>query len=103
MRVAALMQALTSDHAMADRVLEAQDAALARLLAQDFGGTLLKFVDQVFAMPRKPLPPVSYDFWRQFRLVEELAELRHTRPSAFRALPDAPDASAVAALDHRRE
>ena len=102
-RVAALMQAIVSDDALADRVLAAQDAALARLLAKDFSGTLLRFVDQVFASPRKPLPPVSYDFWRQFKLAEELSELLHTRPSAFRALPVAPEESPVAALDHRRD
>ncbi len=102
-RVAALMHAMVSDHAMSDRILVAQDAALDRLLAKDFSGTLLRFVDQVFAMPPKPLPPVAYDFWRQFKLAEELSELLHTRPSAFRALPVAPEEAAVADLGHRRE
>lgn len=102
-RVAALMHAMVSDHAMSDRILVAQDAALDRLLAKDFSGTLLRFVDQVFAMPSKPLPPVAYDFWRQFKLAEELSELLHTRPSAFRALPVAPEEAAVADLGHRRE
>jgi len=102
-RVAALMHAIVSDHALGDRILAAQDAALDRLLAKDFGGTLLRFVDQVFATPRKPLPPVAFDFWRQFKLAEELAELLHTRPSAFRALPVAPEESSVADLGHRRE
>ncbi|MEI6243897.1 MAG: glycosyltransferase family 4 protein [Acidobacteriota bacterium] len=102
-RVAALMHAMVSDHAMGDRILAAQDAALDRLLAKDFGGTLLRFVEQVLASPRKPLPPVAYDFWRQFKLAEELSELLHTRPSAFRALPVAPEESSVADLGHRRE
>jgi len=102
-RVAALMHAMVSDHAMGDRILAAQDAALDRLLAKDFGGTLLRFVEQVLASPRKPLPPVAYDFWRQFKLAEELSELLHTRPSAFRALPVSPEESSVADLGHRRE
>jgi len=102
-RVAALMHAMISDHARGDRILAAQDDALDRLLAKDFGGTLLRFVDQVFASPRKALPPVAHDFWRQFKLAEELAELLHTRPSAFRALPVAPEETAVAELEHRRE
>jgi glycosyltransferase involved in cell wall biosynthesis len=100
-RVAALMNALITGDELADRVLAAQDAALDRLLAKDFGGTLLRFVDQVFASPRKPLPPVAYDFWRQYRLTEELSELNHFRPSAFRALPVAPDETVVADLGHR--
>ena len=66
---------LRASGAMADRVLEAQDGALARLLAKDFGGTLLRFVDRVLSTPRKPLPPVSYEFWRQFRLAEQAAGL----------------------------
>ncbi len=102
-RVAALMHAITTDHAMADRILEAQDQALDRLLAHDFSGTVLRFVDRVLSTPRKPLPPIAYDFWRQFKLAEELEELRQLRPSAFRSLPVAPEESAVADLSHRRE
>lgn len=103
LRVAALMHAMISDLDLGDRILAAQDAALDRLMAKDFGGMVLRFVDQVLAGPRKPLPPVAYDFWRQFKLAEELTELLHLRPSAFRALPVAPEESVVADLGHRRE
>lgn len=101
--VAGLMHAMISDHALSDRVLNAQDGALDRLLGRDFGGMLLRFIDQVMASPRKPLPPVAHDFWRQFKLAEELTELRHFRPSAFRALPIAPEETVVAELGHRRD
>lgn len=100
--VAALMHALVSDTALADRVLDAQDAALDRLLRKDFAGMLLGYVERTLAMPRKPQPDVTFDFWRQYRLAEELAEIRFFRPSAFRALP--PEADGVTAdLEHRRE
>jgi hypothetical protein len=101
--VAALMHAIVSDQAMGDRILAAQDAALDRLLAKDFGGTLLRFVDEALSLPRRPLPPVSFDFWRQYKIAEELTALRHYRPSVFRALPVAPEDTVVADLGHRRE
>ncbi len=85
--VAALMHALAADHELADRVIDAQDAALARLRAQDFGGMIVGFVNEVLASPRRPPAPVAYDFWRQVRLMEELEEIRQHRPAAFRALP----------------
>ena len=68
-------------------MLAAQDAALARLRAQDFGAMTVRFVEQVLASPRRATAPVAYDFWRQFKLAEELEEIRQTRPAAFRALP----------------
>jgi len=102
-RVAALMHAIITDYTMTDGILAAQDQALDRLLAHDFSGTVLRFVDRVLSTPRKPLPPIAYDFWRQFKLAEELEELRQLRPSAFRSLPVAPEESAVADLSHRRE
>jgi len=100
-RVAALMQSLIDDAALADRVLLAQDAALDRLRARDFDATLLRFVDQAQSAPRRPLPTVAYDFWRQFALAEELEEIRQYRPAAFKALPLAEDAEPVADLGHR--
>ena len=100
-RVAALMQSLTGDAELADRVLIAQDAALDRLRARDFDGTLLRFVDQAFSTPRRAVPAVSYDFWRQFKLAEELEEIRQYRPAAFKALPLDEDAEPVADLGHR--
>lgn len=100
--VAALMHALTSDLSLCDDVVAAQDAALARLLARDFDGTLLRFVRQVLETPARPRPAVAYDFWRQFALAEELEELRQYRPAAFRALPLEADSGPVADLGHGR-
>jgi glycosyltransferase involved in cell wall biosynthesis len=102
-RVAALVDALVSDADLEDRVLAAQDAALSRLLTRDFDRTIVGFVNEVLGRPRRPPAPVAYDFWRQFKLAEELEEIRQTRPAAFRALPVAPGAeSIVAELEVRR-
>ena len=100
--VAALMNALLGDPGFESRVLEAQDAALDRLRARDFGQLLTGFVEQVVASPRKPDAPVAYDFWRQFKLADELEEIRQRRPAAFRGLPVSPDeAGPVADLGAR--
>lgn len=99
-RVAALIDAVVSGPDLETRVLDSQDAALARLRAQDFAGMVVGFTKRVLAGPRRSVPAVSADFWRQFKLAEELEEVRQTRPAAFRALPYAPaDSSAVADLD----
>ncbi len=87
-QIAPLVHALVADHALADRVLDAQDAALLRLQAQNFNGLVIKYVHDVLAGPRRPPAPITYDFWRQVRLAEELDELRQSRPAAFRALPE---------------
>jgi glycosyltransferase involved in cell wall biosynthesis len=86
-QVATLMQAIVSNGDLEDRVIAAQDAALARLRAQDFGGMVVRFVNDVLASPRRPRAPVAYDFWRQVKLMDELEEIRQYRPAAFRALP----------------
>jgi hypothetical protein len=99
--VAALMQAILSDAGMEDRIIAAQDAALGRLLARDFDGTLLKYVEAALAAPPRAMPEVSYDFWRQFALAEQLEEIRQYRPAAFQALPLEEDAGPVADLGHR--
>jgi glycosyltransferase involved in cell wall biosynthesis len=96
-RVAALAHGVLADAGLEDRILAAQDGALQRLCGRDFDGTLLRFVDQIFASPRRPLPPVAYDFWRQFTLAEELEAIRQTRPAAFRALPLPPEEDTVVA------
>ncbi len=93
MHVAALIDAVVGDRDLHDRVVAGQDAALDRLEARDFGGTLLRFVDQMLATPRRPHPPVAFDFWDQMRLREELEELYLYRPSAFHALPAEPPRS----------
>jgi hypothetical protein len=99
--VAALMESLTGHPALAEEVLLAQDAALDRLRARDFKGSLLRFVEQALSGPRRGTPAVAYDFWRQFKLAEELEEIRQYRPGAFKALPLADDAAATADLGHR--
>ena len=74
--VASIMQAILDDEALSDRVLDAQDAALARLQRQDFDGTLLRFVQEALAAPSGVAPDVSFDFWDQFELQERLEEVR---------------------------
>ena len=90
--VAALIDAVVGDRALQDRIIDGQYAALDRLEARDFGSTLLSFVDQVLAAPRRPPPPVAFDFWDQLKLREELEELWVHRPAAFKALPFEADA-----------
>jgi hypothetical protein len=99
--VAALMQSVLEDDERVELILAAQDQALARLQARDFDGTLLRFVRQVLAAPRRPQPTVAYDFWRQFALAQQLEEIRQYRPAAFQALPPEEDAGPVAELGHR--
>ena len=87
--VARLIDAIAGDARLADAVVAAQDAALARLVGRDFGATLLGFVDRVAAMPPRPHPGVAFDFWDQYASVDALEELRVYRPAAFDALPEA--------------
>jgi glycosyltransferase involved in cell wall biosynthesis len=101
-RVAAIVDGVISDSVVQETILERQDAALDRMLGKDFDGTLLHLVAEILAAPRRPLPSVAYDFWRQFKLAEELEAIRQERPAAFRALPFSSDAaSAVADVGHR--
>ena len=87
LHVAALIDAVMNDRALQDRIIDGQFAALERMEAKDFGGTLLKFMDQIAASPRVNRPPVAFDFWDQLRLQNEMEELWDYRPSAFKALP----------------
>ena len=87
MQVAALVDRVVTDRALQDAIIRGQDAALERLLALDFGGTLFRFIDQVQRMPRMPRPPVAVDFWDQVDRADELEELRKSRPAAFQVLP----------------
>lgn len=91
LHVAALIDAVVSDRDLQGRIIDGQFAALDRLEAKDFGGTLLSFVDRMLATPRRPHPPIAFDFWDQMKLQEELEELWVYRPSAFRALPEEPN------------
>jgi L-malate glycosyltransferase len=88
--IAALMDAVLSDPDLQDRIVEGQLDAVDRLQARDFDGTLLRFVDQIFSAPRVGVPRVAFDFWHQFDAFEALEEVRLFRPSAFKALPEAP-------------
>jgi glycosyltransferase involved in cell wall biosynthesis len=88
MHVAALMDAVVSNAALQDAIVDGQIDAVARLRAHDFAGTLLGFVDQILAAPRAPAPHVTFDFWRQFDAAQELEELRLYRPAIFKALPE---------------
>jgi L-malate glycosyltransferase len=97
--IARLMEAVLDNPTLEDSVLESQDAALARLQARDFGGTLLRFVDQVLAAPPRPAPSVAWDFWAQFEQFERFEELRQFRPALFQALPATPPESVLGARD----
>ena len=85
--VAALMDAILSNTALQERIVEGQLTAVDRLQAKDFPGTLLGFVDRILSAPRAPAPRVTFDFWRQFDATEELEELRLYRPAIHKALP----------------
>ncbi len=95
MEVAALIDLVVGDAALQERILAGQDDALTRLRARDFGGTLLRFVDEVRSMPRLAHPAVTADFWEQFEATERLEYLRVMRPSLYKALPAATRASDI--------
>lgn len=86
--IAGILDALVSNATLRESVLAAQDAALDRLLARDFGGMLLGFVEDALARPRRPTPPVAFDFWDQVHQAEWMEEIRLYRPAAFQALPE---------------
>jgi len=88
--VAALMDAILSDPELQDRIVDGQLAAVDRLQSKDFAGTLLHFVDRILSGPRQGAPRVAFDFWRQFDETQALEEVRLDRPSAYKALPEAP-------------
>jgi len=87
--IAKVMAAILDAADVEDAVVASQDAALARLQGKDFGGTLLRFVDQVRATAPRSAPDVPYDFWPMFDQAERLEELRQFRPAVYRALPAA--------------
>ena len=89
--IARLMEAVLDAPEVEEAILASQDAALDRLRARDFGGTLLGFVDRLLTLPPRPAPQVAWDFWQQFDLFDRLEELRQFRPALYRALPERPD------------
>jgi glycosyltransferase involved in cell wall biosynthesis len=93
--VATLLDIVVGDAALQDRILSGQDAALDRLRARDFGGTLLRFVDQVQASPRRPDHRVAWDFWQQVDTIERIEQQRLFRPSLYKALPTSARASGI--------
>ena len=88
--VAQLIDAIVSDASLQDRIVDGQLAAVGRLRAKDFAGTLLGFVDDILAKPRAAGPQVTFDFWGQFDAAEQLEELRLFRPAIYKALPPRP-------------
>ncbi len=99
--VASLINAVVTESGLRDSIIDAQDAALTRHKTRDFDRILLGHLDRMLAAPRKPMPDVAIDFWRQFDEAEKLEELRQYRPAAYRALPAAPEASVIE-RDERR-
>jgi len=90
LHVAALINAVVDDREVAERIVDGQYAALDRLEARDFAGTLLGHMNSVLAAPRREHPPVAFDFWDQVEQAEEYDELKQYRPAAFQALPSEP-------------
>jgi glycosyltransferase involved in cell wall biosynthesis len=86
LHVAELMDAVLSDTSLQDRIVDGQLAAVDRLRAKDFKGTLLGFIDRILSQPRAAAPHVTFDFWHQFDALEQLEELRLYRPAAYKAL-----------------
>jgi glycosyltransferase involved in cell wall biosynthesis len=101
LEVAAIIDAVIDDAELCERIVQQQNDALDRLRGRDFGRTLLRYVDGVLRSPRKPAPPVAWDFWDQFREAEELYELQQYRPAIFRGLPSAPE-SRIGLVEEKR-
>jgi glycosyltransferase involved in cell wall biosynthesis len=103
--VAALVHAVVSNDEVYARVLDSQDAALARWRARDFAGLVRRFVTQVEALPPQPAPAITFDFWDQFDLSQRLEELHQYRPAAYRVLrkPEAGNQTSTTDHDHLSE
>ncbi len=101
--IARIMEAVLDDPRVEEAVLASQDAALDRLRARDFAGTLLGFVREAAGGPPRPAPEVPWDFWQQFDQFERLEELRQFRPAVYRALPAVPGSGVRDPGSDRRE
>jgi L-malate glycosyltransferase len=89
-RVAALIDQVATNRALCDQIVTAQDAALERLLAKDFGRTVLDVVERVIQAPAETRARVRDDFWSQVDAYYRFEELTEFRPSLYCALPKAP-------------
>lgn len=89
--IAKLIDSVVEVPEIEEAILASQDAALARLVARDFPATLLSYVERLTALPPRPAPQVTWDFWQQFEQFDRFEELRMFRPSLFKALPPTPD------------
>jgi glycosyltransferase involved in cell wall biosynthesis len=96
--VASLLHTIVEDDDLGDAIVAAQNAALGRLRAQNFDGTLERFVSQVIDAEAPPHPGVAFDFWDQLDQSERLEELRQYRPALYGALPKAPPPDGGAGL-----
>ena len=85
--VARLMDAVLGDARLQEAIVASQDAALGRLIARDFGGMLLGYVETLLRCGPRPAPEVTWDFWAQFDQFDRFEELRQFRPALFKALP----------------
>jgi L-malate glycosyltransferase len=85
--VAEVLNAIVTDRALRDRIVDGQLEAVERLRTIDFDKLLLDFVDATLQAPRAPGPNVAFDFWQQFDAAQELEELRLYRPGIYKGLP----------------
>ena len=90
--VARLIHEIATSRALQDGIIASQDAALDRLEAKDFAGTLLKFVDEVGAGPRREHPRVAFDFWESGGTVRRA---RRNQSVSARGFPGAPKGLAM--------
>ncbi|HET9834233.1 MAG TPA: glycosyltransferase [Vicinamibacterales bacterium] len=88
--IAALMHSVLSDSSIQDAIAQGQREALQRLRAKDFGGMLLRFVEQALTLPRPAPVSVARDFRSEFERDEQIEALKIERPSAYRALATRP-------------
>ena len=96
--IAGLLDAVVGDSRLQEAVLASQDAALDRLRARDFDGTLLGFVDGLLTGAARQAPDLPDDSWPQLDQFEWLEELRQFRPALFKALkPQTADRGSQAA------
>ncbi len=85
--VAALMDAILSDTALQDAIVEGQTPPSGgfrpRISPAPFSASSIGFS----ASPRAAGPKVAFDFWHQFDAAQALEELRQVRPALYKALP----------------